>query len=260
MVEPVSDRLPIVAANWKMHTTIGTAVDLAAEIKSGLADLEGVDTVLCPPFTALKPVGDLVRYSNVRLGAQTMHSESEGAYTGEISAGMLLDLGCEFVILGHSERRRHCGESDELIASKVRAALAAGLTPILCVGETLEQREHGAAEEVVHGQLDGGLRGLSSELSRVVLAYEPVWAIGTGRSATADEAQAAHFFIRKWARQRVGDRFSGELRIQYGGSVKPENAAELFLQPDVDGGLVGGASLDAGAFVQIVRAAAPELQ
>jgi len=256
----VSERRPIVAANWKMHTTIGRAVDLAAEIKNGLADLEGVDAVLCPPFTALKSVGDLVRYSNVKLGAQTMHHECEGAYTGEISAGMLLDLGCEFVIIGHSERRRHCGESDELIASKVRAALAAGLKPIICVGETLEQREQGAAEEVVHAQLDGAMRGLASELSKIVLAYEPVWAIGTGRTATATEAQAAHFFIRKWARQRAGDRYSGELRIQYGGSVKPQNAAELFRQPDIDGGLIGGASLEAESFVRIVQAAAPEEQ
>jgi triosephosphate isomerase len=248
-------RRPIVAANWKMNTTIGEGIDRAAAVKSALSDVVDVEIVICPPFTALKSVGDLVRYSNVKLGAQNMHQEAGGAYTGEISASMLVDLGCEFVILGHSERRQHFGETDKAVNRKLKAALEAKLTPILCVGETLEQREAGTAEEVVHTQLDGSLKGLSSEIGKLVVAYEPVWAIGTGRTATSDEAQAAHFFIRKWIRQRGGKKVGRDTRIQYGGSVKPDNAADLFRQPDVDGGLIGGASLDADSFVRIVKAA-----
>jgi triosephosphate isomerase len=248
-------RKPIVAANWKMNKTVGEGIDLAAEVKRRLAELEGREGVICPPFTSLKPVGDLLRYSKVKLGAQNMHWIESGAYTGEISAAMLRDLGCDYVILGHSERRTHFGETDEQVNLKAKAALEAGLRPIVCVGETIEQREAGQAEEVVRTQLLGSLSGLRDELAGTVIAYEPVWAIGTGRTATPDQAQAAHAFIRRQIGEVAGDEIADGIRIQYGGSVKPGNAAELFALPDVDGGLIGGASLDADSFVQIVNAA-----
>ena len=249
-------RRPIVAANWKMHKTIGEAIELAAEVKGHLAEVEGVDVLLCPPFTALKPVGDLLRYSNVKLGAQNMHWVESGAYTGEISPVMLRDLGCEYVILGHSERRTHFGERNEDVNRKAKAALAVKLTPVVCVGETLEQRDQGKAEEVVREQVQQSLDGLGDALLKTVIAYEPVWAIGTGQTASTDQAQAAQSFIRKRIREMAGDAVGQAIRIQYGGSVKPSNAAELFGQNDVDGGLIGGASLDADSFVQIVTAAA----
>jgi len=248
-------RIPIVAANWKMHKSIGEAVDVAAEVKRRLEATADAEAVICPPHTALKSVGDLVRYSKVKLGAQNMHWAAGGAYTGEISASMLHDLGCEYVILGHSERRSYFGETDEEVNRKALAALEAGLRPIVCVGETLEQREAGHAEDVVQAQLEGSLAGIGDGLLRAVVAYEPVWAIGTGQTATTDQAQAAHSFIRKRVREMAGDEVADALRIQYGGSVKPSNAEELFEQPDVDGGLIGGASLEADSFVQIVNAA-----
>jgi triosephosphate isomerase len=239
-----------------MHKTIGEAVELAAEVKRGLAEVEGVDVLLCPPFTALKSVGDLLRYSNVKLGAQNMHWVESGAYTGEISPLMLRDLGCEYVILGHSERRTHFGERDENVNRKAKAALAAKLCPVVCVGETLEQRDQGKAEAVVREQVQRSLDGLGDALLKTVIAYEPVWAIGTGQTATTDQAQAAQSFIRKRIREMAGDAVGQAIRIQYGGSVKPSNAAELFGQHDVDGGLIGGASLVADSFVKIVQAAA----
>jgi triosephosphate isomerase len=248
-------RKPIVAGNWKMHKRIGEAIDLAAEVKRGVAEISGVDVVLCPPFTALKPVGDLLRYSNVRLGAQNAHWESSGAFTGEVSMTMLADLGCAYVIVGHSERRALFGETDEVVRRKAAAALAAGLSPIVCLGETLEQREAGATEAVLAEQMAGSLAGLEAEMARVVLAYEPVWAIGTGRTATAEQAQAAQAFIRERLREAAGPGVARLVRIQYGGSVKPQNAAEIFGRPDVDGGLIGGASLEAASFVEIARAA-----
>jgi len=252
------NRTPIVAGNWKMNLGIGEAIDLAAGVKRGMADaeIERVEVVLCPPFTALKSVGDLVRYSSVGLGAQNMHWESRGAYTGEVSAEMLKDLGCKYVILGHSERRQYFGETDELVNKKARVALAAGLSVIVCVGETLEERQAGHAEAVVGTQVAGCLKDLGEGLLRTVIAYEPVWAIGTGETATPDEAQAAHSFIRRCVRESDGDAKASGIRIQYGGSVKADNAADLFNQPDVDGGLIGGASLDPDSFVRIVAAAA----
>jgi triosephosphate isomerase len=248
-------RKPIVAGNWKMHKAIGEAIDLAAEIKGRLAENDSVEVVLCPPFTALKAVGDLIRYSNLALGAQNLFWEPQGAYTGEISADMLRDLGCGYVIVGHSERRTYFHETDEGVARKAKALLEAGLRPIVCVGETLEQREVGKTEEVVRSQVENCLSGLGEGLVRTVVAYEPVWAIGTGKTATAGQAQEVHAFIRGLVRTMAGNEAAEAVRIQYGGSVKPENAAEIFGQPDVDGGLIGGASLKADPFVAIVEAA-----
>jgi len=248
-------RKPIIAGNWKMNKSVGGAIDLAAEVKSRTVDYEPAEVVLCPPFTALKSVGDLVRYSSVKLGAQDVHWEADGAFTGEISVSMLKDLACNYVIVGHSERRTLFGETDESVRRKVEAVLAGGIAPIVCVGETLEERDAGNAESIVEGQIREGLRGLGDELARCVIAYEPVWAIGTGKTATAREAQAAHSFIRGLIGELAGETVAQAIRIQYGGSMKPANAGELLGQPDIDGGLIGGASLDAESFMQIVLAA-----
>jgi triosephosphate isomerase len=251
-------RRPIVAANWKMNKTIGDGVDLADEVKRGLAGLEGADIVLCPPFTALKSVGDLLRYGNIKLGAQNVHFEPEGAFTGEISTVMLRDLGCDYVILGHSERRTFFGETDELVNKKARAVLAAGMIPIICVGETLEQREADETENVVRGQIEVSLHDLGDGLRQTVIAYEPVWAIGTGRTASPEQAQQVHAFIRGLIGEIAGEELAAGIRIQYGGSCKPDNARTLFALPDVDGGLIGGAALKAQPFIEILKATAPE--
>jgi len=248
-------RIPIVAGNWKMNELIGEAIDLAAEVTRRLDGASPAEVVLCPPFTALRAVGDTIRSGPPKLGAQNVHWESQGAYTGEISAPMLRDLSCEYVIVGHSERRAHFHESDENVLRKVEAILAAGMRPIVCVGETLEQRETERTEEVVRVQVENGLRGIGDRLRNAVIAYEPVWAIGTGRTATPDQVQQAHAFIRGIIGEMAGEAVAGAVRIQYGGSVKPSNAAELFALPDVDGGLIGGASLKADSFVAIVNAA-----
>ena len=251
-------RKKIVAGNWKMNKSVADAQYLASDIRRDVGEYRDVDIVLCPPFTSLKVVGEVIESTTIKLGAQNMHWEDSGAYTGEISAGMLRDLYCHFVILGHSERRQHFRESDAMVNFKVKAAIDAHLTPILCVGETLAEREAGREKEVVRAQLDGGLDGLDDLPAEFILAYEPVWAIGTGRTATPDQAQEMHALIRG----RVGELFdestAQSVRIQYGGSVKPDNAAELFAQPDIDGGLVGGAALDARSFGKIVRAANPD--
>lgn len=248
-------RKPIVAGNWKMNTTVGQAIDLAAEVKRGLSGAGTVEVVLCPPFTALKSVGDLVRYGHVALGAQDLHWEANGAFTGEISAEMLRDLACRYVLVGHSERRTVFGETDRVVNLKVKRALAAGLQPIVCVGETLEQREAQRTDEVLRCQVLEGLGDIGGDLNRVVLAYEPVWAIGSGLTATPDQVQQAHALLRELVAQLAGDEVASMIRIQYGGSVKPQNAGELFALPDVDGGLIGGASLTADTFLAIVAAA-----
>lgn len=244
----------LVAGNWKMNTDLAEAVRLASEV-ARTVDGEGATVAVCPPFVSLEAVAEMLRETAVRLGAQTMHYEESGAFTGEVSAPMLASVGCHYVILGHSERRQLFGETDEAVGKKVEAALRHGLVPILCVGETLEQREAGEEEAVVRRQLDGALGGASVEDgAALVVAYEPVWAIGTGRTASPEQAQAMHAVIR----QDLGERFpaAGDaVEILYGGSVKPDNAAELFAQPDIDGGLIGGASLDAGSFARIVAAA-----
>jgi triosephosphate isomerase len=232
---------------------VGQAVELAAAVKSGVAEIPEVEVVICPPFTALKPVGDLIRYGRVRLGAQNVHAEPDGAFTGEISVTMLVDLACAFVIVGHSERRSGFHEDDALVARKARAVLDGGMRPIVCVGETAPERESGRTEEVLDRQLAGSLGPLGARAAEVVLAYEPVWAIGTGKTATPAQAQAAHAFLRRGLARRIGEERAQELRILYGGSVQPARVGDLAAQPDVDGGLVGGASLVPETFVEIVR-------
>ena len=248
-------RKKIIAGNWKMNKAVGEGQDLASDIKRELAECRDVDVVLCPPFTALKAVGDVISDSVIKLGAQNMHDESDGAYTGEISAGMLRDIYCHYVILGHSERRAYFHETNESVNLKVKAALAANLVPIVCVGETLDEREGGSAQSVVREQLTNSLAGLGDDLKTVIVAYEPVWAIGTGRVATPAQAQEMHAFIRAVLAEIDSEETAEIVRIQYGGSMKPTNAAELLAQPDIDGGLIGGAALEARSFVEIVRAA-----
>jgi triosephosphate isomerase len=249
-------RTKFVAGNWKMYTNTATAKQLAAAVVKGLGGETRVRVAVCPPAPYLIPVGEVLRGSAVALGAQNAFTEKEGAFTGEVSPVMLADVGCKYVILGHSERRHKLGETDAFINRKVRAALAAGLQAILCVGETLAERQGDRTEAVLVTQLDGSLAGLdAADLAKVVLAYEPVWAIGTGQNATPEQAQQAHAFIRGRIAGKFGDAAAQALVIQYGGSVKPDNAASLMHQPDVDGGLIGGASLNADQFLAIVRAA-----
>lgn len=246
----------IIAGNWKMNTTRQEAVSLVERMRGGLDAVEGVTSLVCPPFVHLDAVAEALRGTSVALGAQNMHPESSGAFTGEVSPGMLVGL-CQYVILGHSERRELFGETDEFVNRKVLAALAAGLRPILCVGERLEQREGGEAEAVVERQVGLGLEGVD-DASSLVVAYEPVWAIGTGRAATPDVAQSMMATIRAALAARFGADAASEVPLLYGGSVNPGNAEEYARQPDVNGALVGGASLDAEAFTQIARLAAPQ--
>lgn len=249
-------RKKIIAGNWKMNKLAAEAVELAVTVKASLGQCADVEVILCPAFTALKLVGDVVVGSQIKLGAQNMHWEKEGAFTGEIAPGMLKDLGCQYVILGHSERRQYFHETDMVVNRKAKAALAAGLIPIVCVGETLEQREGNQTDDVVTTQVTKSLAGLDEgAFRRVVVAYEPVWAIGTGRTATPAQAQAVHALIRQVLAKTCNPGAAQAVRIQYGGSVKPANAKELFSQPDIDGGLIGGAALDAASFVDIVKAA-----
>jgi triosephosphate isomerase (TIM) len=248
------ERKLIIAGNWKMNKTVAEAVDLVNDLKRELANVKEVDIVVCPPFTALSEVSRQILDSNIRLGAQNMSEHNFGAFTGEVAAGMLKEFSVRYVILGHSERRQYQQESDDLIARKALAAHAASMRPIVCVGETLEQREGGTMTEVVGGQLRGSLTGLSSEqILETIIAYEPVWAIGTGRTATSDQAQEVHAFIRAQLAALYGDAVARRVRIQYGGSVKPSNTRELMSQPDVDGALVGGAALEVRSFSEIVR-------
>lgn len=252
----MAPRTKFVAGNWKMFTNREVARRLAEEIVTGLGGEPRVLVAVCPPFPYLSEVAQVLRGSRVALGAQNAYPEREGAFTGEVSPAMLLDVGCRYVILGHSERRLVMCESDGFINRKVHAALGAGLEVIFCVGETLQEREANATESVLERQLTSGLVGLNgASLARLILAYEPVWAIGTGRNATPEQAQEAHQFLRRRLAEKFGEERANSLPIQYGGSVKPENAAALMGQPDVDGALVGGASLKADAFLAIVRAA-----
>lgn len=247
-------RRRIIAGNWKMNKTRDQAVDLVGDLKEMLADVGDVEVVVCPPFTALDAVREALRGSNIELGAQNMYWEEEGAFTGEISPLMLRNLGCTYVILGHSERRTYFGETDEGVNRKVKSALANGLLPIICVGETLEQRDAGKTEEVVVRQTKAALSGVKTNgAERIVIAYEPVWAIGTGRNASADEANRVIHLIRQSVAEVFNERIAQEVRIQYGGSVKPQNIADFLGQPDIDGALVGGASLDAASFAAIVK-------
>lgn len=252
-------RTPLVAGNWKMYKGPTDGRRLALEIRNGLLGRRlGVDIVVCPPFPTLPAVVEIVRGTAVTVGAQNVFWEPSGAWTGEVAAGMLRDVGCEWVLVGHSERRQHFGEQDATVAKRVRAALDAGLKVMACVGETLAEREAGETRAVVERQLRQGLGGLAAEdWARVAIAYEPVWAIGTGRNATPEQAQEVHAFLRAVLGGMASQRVAETTRIQYGGSVKPDNAAALMAQPDVDGALVGGASLEAASFLRIVDAAAP---
>ena len=247
----MSARRPLIAGNWKMYKTTGEAVALVRAILDGLRTEREV--VVAPPFTALSAVAPLLRGTSMGLGAQDMHWEKEGAFTGAVSGPMLRDAGCTHVIVGHSERRQLFGDTDEGVARKAGAALAHGLVPIVCVGETLAERESSRTMEVVERQVERALRTITpQQAAGIVVAYEPVWAIGTGRVATPEQAQEVHAFIRKLIARSHGDAVAAALRILYGGSVKPDNAGALMAQPDLDGALVGGASLDAASFLKIV--------
>ncbi|MGE5680606.1 MAG: triose-phosphate isomerase [Bacillota bacterium] len=250
-------RKKVIAGNWKMYNDIPASENLISELKKALSGQEiKADVIVCPPFTSLYTAGQLIKDSSIKLGAQNMYFEENGAYTGEISAGMLKSTGCEYVILGHSERRTIFKESDQLINKKIKKALSSGLKPIFCVGETLEEREGGVTESVIKTQVTEGLSGLSADdMKSVIIAYEPVWAIGTGKTATPEQAQEVHSFIRNLVKSLYSDQVSGELIIQYGGSVKPENAATLLSQADIDGALVGGACLKADSFFSIIKSA-----
>ncbi len=247
-------RKPIIAGNWKMNKTPGETVSLIKDLIPLVADVDKVDVVVCPPFVDLAAAKDALAGSNIKLGAQNMHFEESGAFTGEISPGMLLALGVEYVILGHSERRQYFGETDEGVNKKVKAALKAGIKPIVCVGETLEERESGITAEVVCKQTKLALLGLSEEeAAGIVIAYEPIWAIGTGKTATADDANDTIGAIRDAVKQVYGGATAKAVRIQYGGSMKPSNASELMAKSEIDGGLIGGAALKAEDFAGIVK-------
>jgi len=244
-------RLPIIAGNWKMNTTVEQAIELVQEMRGRLDKIEGVEKVLCPPFISLTAVGELIADSSIKLGAQNLYFEEKGAYTGEVSPLMLAGL-CEYVILGHSERRQYFGETDEIVNRKVKAALKVGLKPILCVGERLEENEAGKTEEVVTRQVKGALARIDSPQG-LVIAYEPIWAIGTGKAATGEQANTTIGLIRHTVSQLYSKQFAQAIRLQYGGSVTSTNIAEFVAQPEIDGALVGGASLKAADFLRIVE-------
>jgi len=248
-------RKPVIAGNWKMYKSVAESVATALALKPLVANASHCEVIIAPVFTALKTVADRLEGSNIRVAAQDCSTEPKhGAHTGEVAADMLRDVGCTHCIVGHSERRQFYCESDDFVSRKTQAALAAGLSVIICVGETLEQRERGDAENVVSGQLDGAFRELTaSDLDRIMVAYEPVWAIGTGRTATPEQAQEMHAFVRRVFAQKYTEEAAERLRILYGGSVKPDNIAGLIAQPDIDGALVGGASLEAESFARIVN-------
>ena len=248
---------PLIAGNWKMFKTIPEAVNLMNIIKAGAHKATDSDVVVCPPFTALAAISEAIRDSKIELGAQDMCHETEGAFTGEISPLMLKDVGCRYVIIGHSERRQYFKETNELVNKKTMAALKYNLVPIVCVGETLEEREARKAFEVVKKQFDESFKNLKAgDIERVVIAYEPVWAIGTGRTATPEQAEQMHSYIRRLLNEQYGEQTGEKVKILYGGSVKPDNIAQLMAKPNVDGALVGGASIKAESFIQIVINAA----
>lgn len=246
-------RKPIIAGNWKLHKTVSEAQKLVEELLP-LVTQAHAEVVVCPTYTALYAVREVIKNTNIALGAQNMYWEEKGAFTGEISPEMLKEVGCKYVIIGHSERRQFFGETDVTVNKKLHAAFKADIVPIMCVGETLEQRESGVTETVIKAQVEAGLKDLTAEqVTMMVIAYEPVWAIGTGRTASSDDANAVCQFIRKTVASMFGAAAAEAVRIQYGGSVKPENAAELMAKSDIDGALVGGASLEASKFSKIVN-------
>ena len=250
----MATRTPLIAGNWKMYKTNAEAVETAGRLVELVADTSDVDIMIAPVFTAIDPVSKVVKGSRVGLGAQNLHWEKEGAYTGEISADMLVSAGCQYVIIGHSERRQYFGETDETVNQKISAAITAKLIPVFCIGETEAERESGNTFSVLDKQVKDGLKEkVVEDLGSLVIAYEPVWAIGTGKTATSDQAQETHKYIRSLIADNLGTALADSVRILYGGSVKPANVAELMAMPDIDGALVGGASLDAESFSQIVK-------
>jgi len=247
-------RRPFIAGNWKMHKTIREAVDFANQLKNAQRGYDEREVVIAPPFPALYPVAEVLMDSGIRLSAQNLHEKPEGAYTGEVSAGMLIDAGCEYVIVGHSERRTLFGEKNDVINRKLKAALSFGLMPIFCIGEILEEREEGRTFAVVEQQIKEGLNNLTTDdIRHLLIAYEPVWAIGTGKTATPEQAQEVHAFIRDVMGKAYGGDVSVDIAVIYGGSVNPGNIGGLMAQEDIDGALVGGASLDIDSFVRIIR-------
>jgi triosephosphate isomerase len=247
-------RRPVIAGNWKMYKTIGQAVDFLERFKPLAARMNHCEVVIAPPFTALRAVTEAAKGSLIGIAAQDVHWDKDGAHTGDVSTTMLRDAGCTHVILGHSERRQEHGETDSQVNRKLKAALAGGLVPLVCVGERLEQRESGETRQVLERQFQGAVAGLTvEEFSRIILAYEPVWAIGTGRTATPEMAGEGHRFLRQLAREKFGESEASRLRILYGGSVKPDNISGLMAEEEIDGALVGGASLDVGSFLSILR-------
>ena len=248
-------RIPIIAGNWKLNNTISESVGLVTQLRALVADVAGVEIVVAPTFTALSAVANALEESNIRLSAQDLFWEDRGAFTGEISPVMLKDVGCDYAIIGHSERRTYFGETNESVNCKARASLSHGIKPIICIGETREDREADRTEAVVEDHIINGISGLSAEaLLSTVIAYEPVWAIGTGITATPEQAQDVHALIRTRLSEQYSVDLAAQVRIQYGGSVKPDNVIDLMAQPDIDGALVGGASLEAESFAQIVKA------
>lgn len=247
----------VIAGNWKMNNDLKESEKLIVELKNLLQNEKpNCDVIVCPPFTSLSEAAKLLKGTQIKLGAQNMHFEDSGAFTGEVSASMLISVGCEYVILGHSERRNIFGETDEMINKKIKKALSVGLKPIFCVGELLEERENGSTNEVVKRQILRGLKGiLDDEMKKIIIAYEPVWAIGTGKTASPAQAQAVHEFIRDLIEIEYSLETANDVTIQYGGSVKPENAKELISQKDIDGALVGGACLKADSFLGIIKGA-----
>ena len=247
-------RIPIMAGNWKMHKTVQEAVDFVTRLQEALGDWKETETVVAPPFVALASIAERLTGTRIALAAQDCFWEDQGAFTGEVSPPMLRDVGCRYVIIGHSERRAYFGETDETVNNKVKAVLSHDLHPIICVGESLEERERGDTFKIVERQMGKGLKGLDSAASQgIVIAYEPIWAIGTGKTATPVQAQEVHAFIRGLVATIFNAEGAEQIRIQYGGSVKPDNVDELMAQPDIDGALVGGASLEVDSFARIVR-------
>lgn len=250
----MQDRKPLIAGNWKMFKTCAEAVETARQLMDLVADISDTEVMIAPPFTALTPVAEILKESRILLGAQNLHWEKEGAFTGEISPLMLVSAGCQYVIIGHSERRQYFGETDHSVNKKINAANNNGLIPVFCIGESEKERESGQTFSVLDKQVKKGLEGFFADnLKTLVIAYEPVWAIGTGKTATTDQAQEVHQFLRSLVGKLFGETLAKSIRILYGGSVKPGNISELMARPDIDGALVGGASLDAETFSKIVQ-------
>jgi triosephosphate isomerase len=252
----ISNKKPFIAGNWKMHKTISEAVEIANALKKASPDLIEAELVVIPPFTALNELRKTIEGSSIQLGAQNLFWEEKGAFTGELSAPMLKDAGCQYAVIGHSERRQHFGETNETVNKKIKAALSHELIPIMCIGESLDEREKGKTIEKVEGQINDGLEGLGKdEMRRLIIAYEPIWAIGTGLTATPSQAEEIHLFIREKLAEKYGNEIASYAIILYGGSVKPDNTYELLKENNINGALVGGASLEADSFIQIAKEA-----